>query len=274
MTAPYRAKEDIMSTLKRTIALFLTCCLMVMSLAACGNTDTAELEELRGRVEELEKKVAKYEGKKSDTMATEDAKQEETTQESEDDFQQSTAVAQTTEKVSAEITEQEQSEVLQKYLEEQLASNNPQNWLWVAECEYATEEHLIQVAEQVVVIDYYSGETKNKEKAVEITRALSANFNTTDDIMEKVVESKFPDVWEVVAKSEKAREKALLKVATRIAGINYYSGEVRNEEKTTEIAKVLVANPKVTAEALQKLSISRFPKVVQIGHDAIEALGG
>ena len=157
-----------------------------------------------------------------------------------------------------------------KHMDEQLRSNHPASWLEVAKCEFATENHLLGVAKKCATINRYITNLANKEKQIEIANALSENSATTDAVMAELVNSRFPDVWKVVALSNKSGEKALLAVAKKCATINCYSTYSANKEKQIEIANALSENLATTDAVMAELFNSRFPDVQYIGHKWIE----
>ena len=162
--------------MKKTISLLIICLLAIMSLTACRSANTDELDELRQQVEALETKISELEKNKNSTENPNST--EETTSD------------------SPEITESSvnSNQQILEYLDAQIKSDNPTNWLEIAKCDFATETHLLAVAKKCAALDYYRTTQADREKQIEITNALSKNSATTDAVMTELVVSRFPEV--------------------------------------------------------------------------------
>lgn len=82
---------------------------------------------------------------------------------------------------------------MMQYLDNQALSREPDNWISVAKCDFATETHLVQVAEKCVGLD----DKQSIERQVEIAKALEKNPQTTEAVMEKLTESQCKEVKEI-----------------------------------------------------------------------------
>ena len=238
--------------MKKTISLLIICLLAIMSLTACGSTNTSELDELRQQVEALETRISELE--KTENSVKEPNPTEEATSNSPEMTENST----------------NSNQQILEFLDVQIKSDNPANWLEIAQCNFATETHLLAIAKKCATLNYYSTYREDKEKQIEIANALSENSATTDAIMTKLVDSEYPNVWEVVACSSKSGENALLAVAKKCATLNYYSTYRKDKEKQIEIANALSENSATTDAIMTKLVDSRYPEVVSIAHQWIE----
>ena len=240
--------------MKKTISLVIICLLAIMSLTACGST--SEIDELQQQVKALETRVSELEN--SERII-------------EDSEEVSTSTGETTSN-STEITESNanSNQQIQEYLDNQLNSNNPDNWLEIAQCDFATEEHLLAVAKKCATLNYYATYSQDKSKQIEIVNALSENSATTDTVMAELVSSRYPEVWKAVALSSKSGETALLAVAKKCATLNYYATYRQDESMQIEIANALSENSATTPTVMAELASSRYPSVVSIGHEWIE----
>ena len=240
--------------MKKTIALFIICLMATMSLTACGGTNTTELSELRNQVNSLEARVSELE--KSESIVT--------VEESipEKDITASTDIL--TEATESNTTTVETNMQMSEYLDNQVKSNNPVNWLEVANCDVATEKSLLEVAKKCA--NYYTM-SYNESAAVELANAISKNPNSTDNVMKTLTESVYHDVWLVVANSEKSKEGALQSVAKKCA--NCYTMSY-NKSAAVELANAISKNPNSTNAVMEELVNSAFPEVTSIGHQWIE----
>ena len=237
---------------------------------------------------------------------------------------------------------------ISSYIDEQLKSTSYEAWLSAAECEFATADQLTVVAKRCANIptsSYSSTNTANRNKAVEIARAICDHPNATDQVIAALAESNFSDVLAIAAASPYAGETALTRLAERCANIptssysstnqanrknamnsaeaicdtpnatdqalavlgeanfsdvlviaaksshageatltrlsercagiptsSYSSTTKSNRDKATELAKAICNNPNATPTALQPLANANFGSVIEIGHDAIDAL--
>ena len=119
----------------------------------------------------------------------------------------------------------------------------------------------------------YSGYTdaQAKAKQSEIAEALSDNSATTDSIMAELVNATYPEVWKVVAQSDKSRETALLAVAKKCATLCYSGYTVAQDEaKQLEIAKALSENSATTDAVMAELVNSKVSTVVSFAHKWLE----
>lgn len=162
--------------MKKTISLLIICLLAIMSLTACGNTNTGELDELRQQVEALKTRIQELE--KPENSVEVPNSTEGTTNN------------------SPEMTEgsANSNQQILEYLDAQLESDNPSNWLEIAQCDFATETHLLAVAKKCATLDYYRTYQMDKEKQIEIANALSENSATTYAVMAELVDSRYPEV--------------------------------------------------------------------------------
>lgn len=219
-----------------------------MSLTACGNTNTGEVSELQQRVSSLESRVSELE--KSESIVNDEVSisEEETTVSAEN---------------NATLASGSNTQ-MPEYLDNQVKSSKPNNWLEVANCDVATEKNLLEVAENCASYFCYSFENSD---AVKLATALSNNPNSTDNVMKALTDSNLTDIWLVVANSPRSKEGALQSVAENCASYFCYSFENYDAVK---LATALSENPNITKTVMQKLVNSPLPDVVSIGHQWIE----
>ncbi len=253
--------------MKKIFSLLIIGLLTIMSFTACGSTNSDELNELRQHVEALETRISELE-KNENSVEEPNFKEEITSDSSEiaegsENSTEESNFAEETASNSTEIVESNENSNQQmlEYLDAQIESNNPANWLEIAKCDSATETHLLAVAKKCATLNYYTTIDSNKSKQIEIANALSENSATTDAVMKELVVSKYPEVWEVVACSNKSGEKALLDVAKKCATLNYYATIDSNKTKQIEITNALSENSATTDDIMKELVTSKYPEV-------------
>ena len=84
-------------------------------------------------------------------------------------------------------------------------------------------------------------------------------------MLKTLAASKFPEVWRLIARSEKAKEGALTEVAKRCATIKYYYKEFDNRLFAIGLANILYENSNSNQNVMKEILNSRFPEVVAIG---------
>ncbi len=248
--------------MKKNVTLLMVCLMaLVFTLTGCG-ASTSEVSALRQQVADLEEQVDELEGKQilyeemiSNLQAdmTKDASEE---------------VAELSEEVgkNEECREEKSEEEIQnlmEYLDKQINSNKVENWIEVAECEYATEDHLKQIAQKCVTINYYEGYYSHAEKGQnELADAIMNNSAITDEVLRELLNSQYESIWLKVITSPKCSEITLYEVASKCVKIDYYEGYYSHAEKGQMLfADEILKSRVLTDSVVRKLLDSEFPSI-------------
>ena len=153
----------------------------------------------------------------------------------------------------------------EKFFEEVVDGKELSEWHRIAVSEKTTEAQLLKVAEKCVGVNCFFRINERKKEAIDIALAISKNPNCTDKVLKTLAASKFPEVWRLIARSEKAKEGALTEVAKRCATIKYYYKEFDNRLFAIGLANILYENSNSNQNVMKEILNSRFPEVVAIG---------
>lgn len=150
---------------------------MVMSMSACCACDCDE------QIAALQQEIT--------TLKTQIDEQNQTIPE--ETIPQETVSEETVPKET--VSQVNEDAVLEEFLTKQTNSDNPDNWLEVAKCDFSTESNLLEVAKKCATLCYpdYSYE-EDRAKQIEIAEALSENGATTDAVMAELVTSQYTEV--------------------------------------------------------------------------------
>ncbi len=255
--------------MKKNVTLMITSLLVLMfSLTGCGS-DSAEMDNLRQQVTSLEEQVEKLEEKQElyDNMIAElqstvsNASQNPTDEKTNANSEESNAVLENGEVESA--TEVDNKEDLMEYLEEQIKSDDFDNWLEVAECDYVTSKQLLTIAEKCVAIDYYDGYYSRAESGQnKLADAIIANSAVTDEVLRQLAESEYVSIWLKVISSEECSTITLFEVAQKCVAIDYYDGYYsRAENGQTLLADAILESPVLNDDVVRKLLDSKYPSI-------------
>ena len=277
----------------KKLLLLLIALSMVLGLCGCCTCDcTEQLASLQQEVSSLKEQL----DKQKDTVPAESTPIETTPVES------APIESIPIESVSADDIDIALLEVLTN----QANSNNYNQCCAVAECEYATEDHLKAVANYAVT----NGKSDLASKVID-------NPNTTSAVMEKLSTSTGKTILLHVAESSKANETSLLNVASYAVtnGNSALASKVIDNPNTTsavmeklstsknynillyvaksskanetsllntasyavdygktDLAAKVIDNPNTTLDVLVKLSTSSYSDVANMAHEAIEQL--
>ena len=153
----------------------------------------------------------------------------------------------------------------ENFLEEGGNGKEHSELLRIANSEMTTETQLLKVAEKCAGIKSFFRIKESKKEAIEIALAISENPNCTDKVLEVLAGSHFPEVWRLIARSEKAKEGALTEVAKRCATIKYYYKEFDNRRFAMGLANILYENSNSNQNVMKEIINSRFTEVAAIG---------
>ena len=143
-------------------------------------------------------------------------------------------------------------------MEEISKAENLEVWQVVANSNKAGETALTIVAKAVASLE------DNEKKQLEVAKSISANPAATAAVMAELATSEYPEVWEIVASSEKSDEKALLRVAQNCITLNYYYTYAEDSAKQVEITKKLAENQRTTNTVMTYLLRAENPEVEAI----------
>lgn len=153
------------------------------------------------------------------------------------------------------------------YLYQQLESDDYADWLYVAECDETTSNHLLIAAQNCAGITNgrnWADSIAGANWAESIAGAISENPQSTDAVMTALCESGYYAVWKIIAESAHSEENTLVHVAEKCAGITNDRGYAES------IASAISRNPNCTPAALLPLANSTYSSVKQIGHETAE----
>lgn len=143
-------------------------------------------------------------------------------------------------------------------------SRFPEVWKIIASSDKADEETLVKIAIKTAGMIYYETREENRKHELEVANIIEKNPNTTDAVMEELTYSNNPEMWVLIASSNKAGEKSLTEVAHRSARLYYYPTMKEDEEKQIQLANLIAAHPKATEAVMEELKASKYAKVVSI----------
>ena len=145
--------------------------------------------------------------------------------------------------------QQVKGNAMSKYLDRQIQTCNAKKLLEVVESKYATESHLISVAE--IVADYDEYRFITKKEAIKLVKALIKNKKCTSKVLKELIYSYSFEISLMVAKSKKCNEGTLKFLAGIVARSEYSGGYP--EKEAIKLAKALIKNKKSTSKVLKQL---------------------
>ncbi len=148
--------------------------------------------------------------------------------------------------------QQVKGNAMSKYLDRQIQTCNAKKLLEVVESKYATENHLMSVAE--IVADYDKYRFITKKEAIKLVKALIKNKKCTSKVLKELIYSHSFEIYLMVAESEKCDEETL-ELLARIAGRYKEDGDYTKKE-AIKLAKALIKNKKCTNKVLKELIYS------------------
>ena len=229
---------------KRLVVLIVA---LIFLLCGCCTCD-AQIEQLNQRITELESQLAAIEV----TEATEPANELAT--EPAPEVATEPATNATTEPTSDENSD------MSKFLDALLASNDYADWLSVATCKEATLDHLLRCAKKCASIE------NNSDMAYEIAAGLVNHPNATGDVIKILCDSWYYRVWLLLSTADCNDASSLAAIAKKCTSIE------NNDDMAYEIAAGLVKAQTFNAEVAMELSNSKYTRVKELAHQALESL--
>lgn len=89
------------------------------------------------------------------------------------------------------------SKAVRWYMEGKANSQNYNEWLYVAESNFATTRELMQIAEKCITISCYYSDDKALLDQVTLAKAISENPSTTEEVIKKLKLSTYSEVTEI-----------------------------------------------------------------------------
>lgn len=209
----------------KKIALIFAFLMAALILSGCATNNSAEYEreiqELQDRITELEAKVAEYETSSDLPFEVQDDE---------------------VNPVMVSTQSNDAHQAMMDYLSKQAGSNDYDNWMEVAKCEQATENHLLTVAKKCVAHSYNG-----------LAEQISSNSSATGEVMAELASSNNYDILAVVAQSPHSDETALKLVASKCRGHDW-----------PELAKKIETNPNTTESVMTELSLTNSYDILAV----------
>lgn len=130
-------------------------------------------------------------------------------------------------------------------------------WSIAARSRASGKRTLVTLARQVANIN------SSLSWAEDIASGLADNPGSSDDVMWELTNSRYYDVWKVVARAE-ASHGALRQVADQTSRIR------NNESAARRIAEILVSNPNTDSDVMYYIARSDYPMVSRVAQNFIE----
>lgn len=253
--------------MKKVIALMIA---LLMVLSGCSGNE-AELDSLRQEAERLqqvetENVELKQEVERLHQVETENAELKQEVEELQEElYRMQNPEPDDNEELAVDPSKEVKpsdslAQDMLDYLDAQVQSNEYEDWNGVAKCDYATEQHLLEVAKKCATIK----DAGSSDWAVSIAENISNNPACTGKALKELANSENMEVWFEAAESDYADEESLIAVAKSCASIT------TNESEAFNLAISIRDNPACTSKALKELVNSPYSDVRDFGHQLIE----
>lgn len=250
--------------MRKVALVFVTMFVLMCTLTACG-TSSEEVANLKKELDTMESRVASLEDKLEcyDSLSSDIQDQSSTDTPEITVTPTKTADIQADTKASEDKMNEEELQELMNYLDEQVVSADVENWIEVANCAYATEDHLMTIAENCVNLNYYKGYYSEAETGQnDIVDALLTNPQLTDNVLKELSKSEYPSIWLKVIGSSKCSSTTLSDVATNCVNLNYYQGYYSKAEAGQNmLADEILKSSAMNDEIVKKLLESDYPSI-------------
>lgn len=265
--------------MKKNVTLIAWLLALVFCLTGCGS-NANEVNDLRQKVDELEAQIEELEEKQelaNNMIADLQTTTREISENADNQNAETNAENEANENLDGEAEPASSNETTQElinYLDKQISSNNFDNWLEVAECDYVTSEQLLTIAEKCAQITSYAGYSYKAESGQQkLADAIVANSAVTDEALRQLLESKYVSIWIKAISSDKCSEETLIQAAQMCVEITSYKGySYKAESGQLAMAEVILNNPSVTEKVLKEFANSKYASVASIGHQNLETI--
>lgn len=241
---------------KKFVLVFATMLVLMCTLTACGTSSEElknlqeELTSMENRIIQLEDKLEYYDNVISGLQANSATVTENSDQSSDTD-------------ISEEQISNEELQQLMDYLDQQVASSDVENWIEVANCPYATENHLLIVAENCVNMASYNGYYSQAENGQNVVvDAILSNPQLTDNVLKELTKSEYVSIWLKVLGSDKCYGSTLFDIATNCVNMDSYDGYYSQAENGQNIiVDAILEAPALDDGVLRKLLESEYESI-------------
>lgn len=161
-------------------------------------------------------------------------------------------------------------EVLRQLLKSEYVSI----WLKVAASEKCSSITLFEIAKKCTEMESYNGYHYQAENGQnKLADVILENSALTDDVLRKLLDSKYPSIWFKALASDKCSEETLILAAKMCVNIKTYNGyNSMAEGGQLAMAEIILENPALTENVLKEFVNSEYASVVSLGHQTIETI--
>lgn len=254
--------------MKKNVTLITWLLVLVFCLTGCGS-NANEVNDLRQKVDELEAQIEELEEKQelaNNMIANLQTATREASENADNQNAETNAENEANENLDGEAEPASSNETTQElinYLDKQISSNNFDNWLEVAECDYVTSEQLLTIAEKCAQITSYEGYSYKAERGQQkLADAIVANSAVTDEVLRQLLESKYVSIWIKAISSDKCSKETLIQAAEMCVEITSYDGySYKAEEGQKIVATAILESEALTDEVVRKLLDSKYASI-------------